>query len=107
MFLTELKKASRALSMLGVDLKFLFKALAKNGLSRILIEGGPTLVKAALKAGIVDRMHIYIAPRVMAGFKPAEMIAGFDMEQLADAKKFRIVDVERIGRDLFMECDVI
>jgi len=90
-----------------VDLKSLFKELAKNGLIRILIEGGPTLVDAALKAGLVDRVHIYIAPKVMSGVKPCDMIAGFDIERLADAKKFKIVDVDRIGQDLFIECDVI
>ena len=87
----------------GVDLKALFKELAKNGLIRILIEGGPTLVDATLKAGLVDRMQVYIAPKVMSGVRPGDMIAGFDMEALADAKKFKIVDVDRIGRDIFME----
>ena len=90
-----------------VDLKSLFKELAKNGLIRILIEGGPTIVDAALKAGLVDRMHIYIAPKVISGVKPSDMIAGFDIGSLADAKKFKIVQVDRIGQDLFIECDVI
>jgi diaminohydroxyphosphoribosylaminopyrimidine deaminase/5-amino-6-(5-phosphoribosylamino)uracil reductase len=84
----------------------MFKELAKNGLTRILIEGGPTLVDGALKAGLVDRMHIYVAPKVMSGVRPADMIAGFDMEALADTKKFKLVQVERIGQDLFIECDV-
>ena len=86
-----------------VDLKVLFKELAKNGLIRILIEGGPTIVDAVLKAGLIDRMQVYIAPRVMSGIRSSDMIAGFDMEALADAKKFKIVDVDRIGRDIFME----
>jgi diaminohydroxyphosphoribosylaminopyrimidine deaminase/5-amino-6-(5-phosphoribosylamino)uracil reductase len=86
-----------------VDLKVMFKELAKNGLSRILIEGGPTLVDAALKAGLVDRLHIYVAPKVMSGFKERDVIAGFDMEALADTKTFRIVQVERMGSDMFME----
>jgi diaminohydroxyphosphoribosylaminopyrimidine deaminase/5-amino-6-(5-phosphoribosylamino)uracil reductase len=90
-----------------VDLKALFKELAKNGLSRILIEGGPTLVDAAFKAGLVDRLHVYIAPRLMSGIKARDMIAGFDIGSLADAKKFKIVQVDRMGQDLFIECDVI
>lgn len=90
-----------------VDLKVLFKELAKNGLSRILIEGGPTLVDGALKAGLVDRMHVYIAPKVMTGVKPADLIAGFDIETLADVKRFRIVQADRLGQDLFIVCDVI
>ncbi len=88
-----------------VDLNVLFKELAKNGLSRILIEGGPTLVDAALKAGLVDRLHLYVAPKVMSGFKSRDLIAGFDIESLADTKKFRIVQVERMGSDLFIDCD--
>jgi diaminohydroxyphosphoribosylaminopyrimidine deaminase/5-amino-6-(5-phosphoribosylamino)uracil reductase len=90
-----------------VDLKAMLKELAKNGLIRILIEGGPTLLDAAWRGGCVDRMHIYVAPKVMGGVKPANMIAGFDIEALADTKRFKIVQVDRIGQDLFIECDVI
>ncbi len=85
-----------------VDLKGLFKELAKNGLIRILIEGGPTLVDAVLKAGLADQVQVYIAPKIMDGVKEIDLISGFDLEALADADKFKIVGADRIGRDLLI-----
>ena len=89
-----------------VDLKAMFKELAKNGLIRILIEGGPTIVDNALKSRLVDRMHIYIAPQILSG-AARDMIKGFDIEALADTRKFRVLRVDHMGSDLFIECDVI
>ena len=90
-----------------MDLKAVFKGLAKIGLIRILIEGGPTLERAALKAGLVDRMQVYIAPKVMAGVKARDMIPGFDMELLGNSRKYKIIRAEHLGRDLLIEFDVL
>jgi len=87
-----------------VDLKALFKALAKNGLIRILIEGGPTLVNAALKEGLVDRIHAYIAPRLMRA-APADAVAGVDLGIWLGRRGFEIHEVTRIGQDIFIEAD--
>lgn len=85
-----------------VDLQALFKGLAKNGFIRILVEGGPTLVAAALKAGLVDRMHIYVAPRVL---KARDAVAGVDIAGHLNASRLKVVAVERMGKDIFIEAD--
>ncbi|MEI8011323.1 MAG: RibD family protein, partial [Candidatus Omnitrophota bacterium] len=87
-----------------VDLKALFKALAKNGLVRILIEGGPTLVNAVLEAGLADRLHAYIAPRLM-GARPADAVDGVDLDKVLNGGGYEISSVERIGKDIFIEAD--
>ena len=43
-----------------VDLKALFKALAKMGIASILIEGGAAVIGSALKAGLLDELNVYI-----------------------------------------------
>jgi diaminohydroxyphosphoribosylaminopyrimidine deaminase / 5-amino-6-(5-phosphoribosylamino)uracil reductase len=88
----------------GVDLQALFKALAKNGLIRILIEGGPTLINAALKAKIVDRLHLYIAPKILGHVRGA--VAGVDAGAMLRQGALEVVSVEKTGSDIFMECDV-
>ena len=87
-----------------VDLKALFKGLAKNGFIRILVEGGPTLVAAALKAGVVDRMHIYIAPRIL---KANDAVAGVDVARYLDTSQLKVAAVERTGKDIFIEADYV
>jgi len=61
-----------------VDLKWLFKELAKDGMSSILIEGGARTIGSALKAGLVDRLHVYIAPKIIGDDRARGSVAGLD-----------------------------
>ena len=58
----------------GVDLRFFLKELAHREISSILIEGGSTVLGSALKGGLVDKMHIYIAPKIIGDEKALSSI---------------------------------
>jgi diaminohydroxyphosphoribosylaminopyrimidine deaminase/5-amino-6-(5-phosphoribosylamino)uracil reductase len=90
-----------------VDLEALFKELAKNGLIRILIEGGPSVLGAALKAGMVDRLHLYLAPRIMTGVKPCDEVRGLDVAGLLEAGRIDVLSCHSSGRDVLVVFDVI
>lgn len=75
------RRLSRARSVLGtenvlvcgedtVDLPAALESLAARGLRRVLLEGGPSLLGAALAAGVVDEMATTIAPSVVGGGGP-------------------------------------
>jgi len=65
----------------------------------ILLEGGPTLAGSFLAAGLIDQVVAYIAPVLIGGGgKPA--LAGPGAPNIADAKRFRLEDVVRIGPDV-------
>ena len=84
-----------------VDLKRLFKELAKIGITSILIEGGAMVVGNALKHKLVDKLHIYIAPKVMGAGKGE--VDGRYIQDVARALKFEIADIQRIGPDAFIK----
>ncbi len=86
-----------------VDLKRLFKELAKIGIISILIEGGAIVVGNALKNKLVDKLHIYVAPKVMGGGKVKGVIDGRYIQDMARALKFEIADIQRIGSDAFIK----
>lgn len=50
-----------------VDLVRLKRELAAQGLDNILGEGGPTLLRAMLDAGVVDELDLTVVPRLLAG----------------------------------------
>ncbi len=50
-----------------VDLAAAVHVLAERGLKHLLCEGGPTLVSAALAAGVVDELALSLAPTVVGG----------------------------------------
>ncbi len=53
-----------------VDLRAALDALAERGLRHVVCEGGPTLLAAALAAGVVDEMAFTLAPMVVGGSGP-------------------------------------
>jgi diaminohydroxyphosphoribosylaminopyrimidine deaminase / 5-amino-6-(5-phosphoribosylamino)uracil reductase len=42
------------------------EALAADGVQSLLLEGGPTLAAAFLEAGLVDKLLVFVAPRIAA-----------------------------------------
>ncbi len=90
-----------------VDMKWLFKALAKRKIACILIEGGAGVVGSAMRVGLVDKYHIYIAPKLIGDAQARSSVVGLDVLKVARAKKFEIEKVERIGTDVFLELIVI
>jgi len=51
----------------GVDLAALLDELGRRGLTRILCEGGPTLLAQLAAAGLVDEWNFTVAPLVASG----------------------------------------
>lgn len=86
-----------------VDLKWLFKELAKEGIASILIEGGATVIGSALRAGLIDRLHVYIAPKIVGDERAKSAVARLDVMEIAKAFQFEIGAVHRIGKDVFLE----
>ncbi len=49
----------------GVDLSQVIRWLSRRGVERLLIEGGGRLNYSALAQGVVDEIHLTLAPRVL------------------------------------------
>lgn len=49
----------------GLDLAALLRALAGRGLQRIFVEGGGQTVSGFLRAGLLDRLHVTVAPMIL------------------------------------------
>lgn len=56
----------------GLDLKEVLAALADRGINTVLCEGGGVLAASLLAGDLVDRIHLFLAPRLIgAGGVPA------------------------------------
>ncbi|ROO30458.1 deaminase [Salinisphaera orenii MK-B5] len=53
----------------------LLAALAARGLRRVLVEGGGLTVSRFLAAGLLDRLHVVVAPMVIGSGRPAVTLA--------------------------------
>jgi diaminohydroxyphosphoribosylaminopyrimidine deaminase/5-amino-6-(5-phosphoribosylamino)uracil reductase len=81
-----------------LDLRRAFARLAREGLTEILVEGGGRLGAALLRAGIVDELHWFVAPRLLGG-DAREALGPLELRSLAGAPVLRDVCMRRIGDD--------
>ncbi len=66
----------------------------------VLLEGGPTLAGAFLRAGAVDRILAYVAPILVGG--PVTVVDDVGVPTIARASRWQFDGVERLGPDLVL-----
>lgn len=86
-----------------VDLKELMKALGEKKIDSILIEGGATLNFSAFKEGIVDKVQVYIAPKIIGGEKSKTSVGGSGIEILKNAYKVKNITSRTVEEDILIE----
>jgi len=83
----------------GMDLAALLAALAERGLRRVLVEGGGVTVSRFLRAGLLDRLHLCVAPLVMGRGRPGLQLP--PLQDLAAALRPRATTYAMGGDVLF------
>ncbi|MFH0737724.1 MAG: bifunctional diaminohydroxyphosphoribosylaminopyrimidine deaminase/5-amino-6-(5-phosphoribosylamino)uracil reductase RibD [Candidatus Micrarchaeota archaeon] len=102
------KKATVLLSGKGmVDLRKLVGALGAMGIKRILIEGGSELNAEAIKAGIVDRIYLFVAPILIGGRNAKGVLGGDGVDKVSRAARLDLIEMKKVGPDLLLVYDVI
>jgi len=86
-----------------VDLYDLMKKLGKMDIMSVLVEGGAGINFSALKAGIVDKAVLFIAPMLMTGKDALCSIGGTSPVKLSQALRLRDVTSHFVGQDLMFE----
>ncbi len=88
-----------------IDLVALLLRLAAEGINEVLFETGPTLAGAALAAGLVDELILYLAPHLMGdGARGLFKLPG--LERMDQRIPLHIEDLRRIGPDLRLTLSV-
>jgi len=64
----------------------------------VLVEGGPTLAGAFLRAGVIDRIVAYVAPILLGG--PITAVDDVGVLSMAHAQRWTFDGVERVGPDV-------
>jgi diaminohydroxyphosphoribosylaminopyrimidine deaminase/5-amino-6-(5-phosphoribosylamino)uracil reductase len=64
----------------------------------VILEGGPTLAGAFIRAGLVDRILAYLAPTLLGG--PITAIDDAGVSTISQARRWRFDGVETVGADV-------
>jgi diaminohydroxyphosphoribosylaminopyrimidine deaminase/5-amino-6-(5-phosphoribosylamino)uracil reductase len=81
------------------DLRAVLERLAKHEINDVWVEAGAGLNGALLKAGLIDELIIYMAPRLL-GDSARGMFSVPAVESLAAGWTLTLDDVRRLGPDL-------
>ncbi|HTY93360.1 MAG TPA: RibD family protein [Steroidobacteraceae bacterium] len=86
-----------------LDLRDLVRQLRALGFSRIFVEGGGVTVSSFLSAGLLDRLHIAVAPLLIGAGRPAIRLP--PRVRLQDCLRLQH-RVYRAGMDILFDCDL-
>ena len=89
-----------------VDLDDLLQKLGEIQIDSLLIEGGSSLNFSALESGVVNRVHCYIAPKLVGGKQAKTPIGGEGIGGLSQAVKLKLISMEMVGEDILIDYEV-
>ncbi len=85
-----------------VDLKALMHFLAAKDITSLLVEGGGTLNFSLLAAGLADKIHTFIAPKIVGGKNALTTVEGEGVLEISDAITLKNLKTEQLGVDILL-----
>ncbi|MCJ2541401.1 bifunctional diaminohydroxyphosphoribosylaminopyrimidine deaminase/5-amino-6-(5-phosphoribosylamino)uracil reductase RibD [Thermostichus vulcanus] len=85
-----------------VSLEAALRVFQEEGLDGVLLEGGPRLASAFLERGWVDKLALFLAPKLL-GEGRSLLEGGKVLEHMAEAKRLSLARREELGEDLWLE----
>ena len=84
-----------------VDMNELMKQLGAMEIMSIIIEGGAEVNSSAIKEGIVDKLLIFTAPKIIG--KGKEAIGDLGITKISKAIKIKEPTIRKVGKDVMIE----
>jgi diaminohydroxyphosphoribosylaminopyrimidine deaminase/5-amino-6-(5-phosphoribosylamino)uracil reductase len=86
-----------------IDLAALMVQLGGMGITSILVEGGAQVASSALAAGIVDKLIVFYAPKLLGGDDGIPMLRGKGPALMKEALPVADVTIEVVGNDIMLQ----
>jgi diaminohydroxyphosphoribosylaminopyrimidine deaminase / 5-amino-6-(5-phosphoribosylamino)uracil reductase len=85
------------------NLKDVVDFLGRLEITSLMIEGGATVNWAVLAAGVVDKVFLYYAPKILAGASSIPFASGPGFHGMSDAAYVKSFHLHRYGEDFAVE----
>jgi diaminohydroxyphosphoribosylaminopyrimidine deaminase/5-amino-6-(5-phosphoribosylamino)uracil reductase len=85
-----------------IDLDALMEQLAKRSVTSLLIEGGAQVAGAALRAGVVDKVVFFYAPKIYGGDDGVPICSGRGMDLMRESLAVSHIELDRMGDDIMV-----
>ena len=84
----------------GLWLQHVLQALFRRGVGELLVEGGPTIAAALWNGGLVDRLELVLAAKLVGGGQP--LWPGLAVTGLDTALQLQFDEVRPMGQDVYL-----
>lgn len=86
----------------GIDLSALMKELARRKFTNILVEGGGQLLGSFFDAGLIDEVHVFVAPKLVGGQSAPSPIQGTGLSKIPEESQLSNLEIRTLDGDIFI-----
>jgi diaminohydroxyphosphoribosylaminopyrimidine deaminase/5-amino-6-(5-phosphoribosylamino)uracil reductase len=86
----------------GLSVDDVLAELGRRRMTHVLVEGGAAVHGAFLDAGVVDELHVFVAPVLIGGAAAPGATGGRGAEKLAQAVRLGELTAEASGADVYL-----
>jgi len=83
-------------------LRFLLQELGRRQFTNLLVEGGGEALGDFLDAGLLDELHVFIAPKVAGGRAALPPVAGLGVAEMSHALRLQSPRIEILDGDIYV-----
>jgi diaminohydroxyphosphoribosylaminopyrimidine deaminase/5-amino-6-(5-phosphoribosylamino)uracil reductase len=95
-----LEKGVEILSLDPSELRSVLDALGRRSIQSLLVEGGSSITGAFFDAKLVNKVSVFIAPKIIGGADAPIAVGGKGIERMAEALELERISVIQHGRDV-------
>ena len=86
-----------------VSLKEVLEELGRLKILSLLVEGGGVVIGSFFEKGYVDKIFLFLAPRIVGGRGSLTWVEGKGVKTLSQTPRIEVQSFERIGEDLLLK----
>ena len=86
-----------------VSLKEVLEELGRLKILSLLVEGGGEVIGSFFEKGYVDKVFLFLAPRIVGGRGSLTWVEGKGIKALSQTPRIEVRSFERIGEDLLLK----
>ena len=77
--------------------------LAAKGCNNVFWECGPKLATSAIKAGCIQELMTFIAPKLLGGVSSMNPFADFEFKDMKEVLNLKSPEISVIGNDIYVK----
>ncbi|MFH0967699.1 MAG: 2,5-diamino-6-(ribosylamino)-4(3H)-pyrimidinone 5'-phosphate reductase [Methanobacteriota archaeon] len=89
-----------------VDLHILLERLGEQGIGRLMVEGGGTLIAALFRSGLVDQLSMFIGNIIIGGGEAPTLADGYGLIKEDEFTKLELISVQPIDEGVLINWKV-